>query len=66
VASFYRALQDLSAGERLELTLHGSLSGARFAHDLPEIKPLIGMAQEPRQDPAPCPAEEDGRRIAGR
>jgi hypothetical protein len=60
VASFYRASQDLRAGEHLELTLPGSLSGAGLAHDLPEIKPLIGVAQEPRQYPAPCPAEEDG------
>jgi hypothetical protein len=60
VASFYRALQDLSAGEHLKLTLHGSLSGAGLAHDLPEIKPLIGVTQEPCQDPAACPAEEDG------
>jgi hypothetical protein len=35
------------------------LGGAALAHNLPEIEPLIRVAQEPRQYPAPCPAEED-------
>jgi len=60
VASLYRALQDTHVGEHLEFALHGPLGGAGLAHDLPEIEPLIRVAQEPRQYPAPCPAEEDG------
>ncbi len=57
LASLCGTSQDARLGEDPQLALNRSKSSAGLTHDLPEIEPLIGMAQEQRQDPAPCLAE---------
>lgn len=59
--------EDPHIREHLQFPLHGSLRGSRPTHDLAEVEPLPGVAEQPAEHPLPRSAEEDRREVpAGR